>query len=44
MLNADIKYIQISTDADLKVGSETFDTISVDVDPWVFGIGVGIRF
>lgn len=44
VLNADIKYIQISTDADLKVGSETFDTISVDVDPWVFGLGVGIRF
>jgi len=44
VLNADIKYIQISTDADLKVGSETLDTISVDVDPWVFGLGVGIRF
>ncbi len=44
VLNADVKYIQISTDADLKVGSETFDTISVDVDPWVFGVGVGIRF
>jgi outer membrane protein len=44
VLNADIKYIQISTDADLKVGSETFDTISVDVDPWVFGVGVGVRF
>jgi outer membrane protein len=44
VLNADIKYIQISTDAALKVGSDTFDTISVDVDPWVFGLGVGIRF
>jgi outer membrane protein len=44
LLNADIKYIQISTDADLRVGSDTLDTISVDVDPWVFGIGAGIRF
>jgi outer membrane protein len=44
VLNLDIKYIQISTDADLKVGSDTLDTISVDVDPWVFGIGAGIRF
>jgi outer membrane protein len=44
LLNADIKYIQISTDARLKVGSDTLDTISVDVDPWVFGIGAGIRF
>lgn len=44
LINADIKYIQISTDARLKVGSETLDTIAVDVDPWVFGIGAGIRF
>ncbi len=44
LLNADIKYIQISTDADLKVGSDTLDRISVDIDPWVFGIGAGIRF
>jgi outer membrane protein len=44
LLNADLKYIQISTDARLKVGSETLDTIAVDVDPWVFGIGAGVRF
>lgn len=44
LLNADVKYIQISTDAKLKVGSDTLDTISVDIDPWVFGLGVGIRF
>ncbi len=44
LINADIKYIQISTDADLKVGSDILDTIAVDVDPWVFGIGAGIRF
>ncbi len=25
-------------------GSDTLDTISVDIDPWVFGIGAGIRF
>jgi outer membrane protein len=44
LINADIKYIQISTDADLRVGSDILDTIAVDIDPWVFGIGAGIRF
>lgn len=44
LINADVKYIQISTDADIKVGSSTLDSVSVDIDPWVFGIGVGWRF
>lgn len=43
-INGDIKYIQISTDADIKVGSDTLDEVTVDIDPWVFGIGVGYRF
>lgn len=44
LLNLDAKYIMISTDADLMVGSEVLDTIDVDVDPWVYGIGIGYRF
>lgn len=44
MLNGDIKYIQMKTDAGVKVGSDTLDTVSVDINPWVFGIGVGVRF
>lgn len=44
VLNFDVKYIMISTDADLKVGSDTLATVEVDVDPWVYGIGIGIRF
>lgn len=44
LINADVKYIQISTDADIKVGSSTLDSVSVDIDPWVFGAGVGWRF
>jgi outer membrane protein len=43
-INGDIKYIQISTDADIKVGSDTLDEVTVDINPWVFGIGVGYRF
>jgi len=44
VLNFDVKYIMISTDADLKVGSDTLATVEVDVDPWVYGIGIGVRF
>jgi len=44
LLNADVKYIQIDTDADLKVGGDTLETVSVDINPWVFGVGVGYRF
>jgi outer membrane protein len=43
-LNGDIKYIQIDTDATLMTASGVLDTISVDVNPWVFGVGVGYRF
>jgi outer membrane protein len=43
-INGDIKYIQISTDAKIRVGSDTLDTVSVDIDPWVFGLGVGWKF
>jgi len=44
LVNADIKYIQISTDVDVNAGSDTLGTIGVDIDPWVFGVGVGWRF
>jgi len=43
-INGDIKYIQIGTDADIKVGDDTLDSVKVDIDPWVFGLGVGYRF
>lgn len=42
--NGDIKYIQISTDAEIQVGSDVFDTVGVDIDPWVYGLGVGWKF
>jgi len=43
-INGDIKYAQISTDAKIKVGSDTLDTVAVDIDPWIFGVGIGWRF
>lgn len=44
MVNADIKYILLSTDADIMVGNDLLDSVHVDIDPWVFGLGVGYRF
>ncbi len=44
LVNLDVKYIMISTDARLKVGSDTLDTVKVDINPWVFGVGIGYRF
>ena len=44
IVNADIKYIQISTDATLQGDGGPLATIDVDVNPWVFGVGVGLRF
>ncbi len=42
-LNADVKYIQIDTTATLNSGG-TINTVDVDLDPVVAGIGVGMRF
>jgi len=42
-LNADVKYIQIDTTATLNSGG-AINTVDVDLDPIVAGIGVGLRF
>ena len=42
-LNADVKYIQIDTEATLTTGSDV-RTVEVDLDPIVAGVGVGFRF
>jgi len=44
LINGDIKYVQITTTADVKVGGEILDSVDVDINPWVFGLGVGFRF
>ncbi len=41
--NADIKYIDIDTEATLN-SNGTINTVKVDLDPVVAGIGVGFRF
>lgn len=42
-LNADVKYIDIDTTATLTTGG-LVNTIDIDLDPIVAGIGVGMRF
>lgn len=45
--NADVKYIQIDTDATLTYmvdGVRTTSEVEVDLDPLVAGVGVGFRF
>ena len=45
LLNLDVKYILIDTAAELELAGGGFlDTVDVDIDPWVFGVGIGIRF
>ncbi|WP_031549552.1 OmpW/AlkL family protein [Parvularcula oceani] len=41
--NLDVKYIQIDTDATLTTGT-LVNTVEVDLDPVVAGIGIGRRF
>lgn len=43
-LNADIKYILLGTDATVKVNDATTIGAEVDINPLLFGIGVGMRF
>jgi len=43
LINADVKYLQMDTDVKLKdAGWTKID--SLDINPWVFGIGVGKKF
>jgi outer membrane protein len=42
-LNLDLKHIRIDTQADIASGAGTV-TVDVDVNPWVYGIGLGRSF
>ena len=42
-VNFDVKYIDINTTAKLSDGIDTLK-VDVDIDPWVFGIGIGTSF
>lgn len=44
MINADVKYVQIDTDVEAKLASGWTKIDSLDINPWVIGIGVGKRF
>ncbi|MBW7836415.1 MAG: OmpW family protein [Sphingomonadales bacterium] len=41
LINVDVKKIWINTDVSINAGAVTAD---VDIDPWIFGFGVGYRF
>ncbi len=43
-LNLDLKYIDMSTDVTLETAAAPLDTLTVDIDPFVFGVGAGFRF
>lgn len=42
-LNADVKKLFISSDVTVHAGANTVTT-TVDIDPWIIGLGVGYRF
>ncbi len=47
LINFDVKYLDIDTDVELKgaaTGNVWRKVDSLDIDPWVFGIGIGKRF
>jgi len=43
-VNADLKYIQINTTASFNTVPFGRVTADVDIDPWVFGVGIGKSF
>ncbi len=42
-VNFDLKYVNIETQGTLVTGATT-RTVDVDINPWIFGIGIGKRF
>ena len=45
LFNLDVKYILIDTAPEIELADGGYlDRVEVNIDPWVFGVGVGIRF
>jgi len=44
LINADVKYVTIDTTVKLKQTSGWTKIDSLDINPWVFGIGIGKKF
>jgi outer membrane protein len=43
-INADVKKVYMSTDVSVNAGAGFVKIDSLDIDPWIFGIGIGKRF
>lgn len=43
-VNFDLKYVQMDTEATIKTNALGKVKVDVDIDPWIFGIGIGRRF
>lgn len=44
VLNIDVRWIDIDTDATLTLDGVGVDLGSVEIDPWVYGINIGYKF
>lgn len=44
LINADVKYVTLDTTVKTNIGGNWIKIDSLDIDPWVFGIGIGKRF
>jgi outer membrane protein len=44
MINADVKKAFISTDVSVNAGAGFVKIDNLDIDPWIFGMGIGKRF
>lgn len=45
LINADVKYATVNTDVEANLSGTTWTKIdSLDINPWIFGIGIGKKF
>lgn len=44
LINADVKYVKIDTDVELRTSNRWTKIDSLDINPWVLGIGIGKKF
>jgi len=44
LINADVKYVTIDTDVKTKLGANWVKVDSLDINPWIFGVGIGKKF
>ncbi len=44
LINADVKYVTMNTDVKAQVGGVWTKIDDLDINPWVFGVGIGKKF